>query len=132
MHIHPDIALFSILLVLILGYLHRSFISARGKRVSTKWTQTIKYLGQISLALGVLLQVIELSTALEHTTNSLTTDEIANGLRSTLFSTAHGLLVYIVAMILSIILNLTAKKGSVSATTANKMYKTWPAWCNSF
>jgi hypothetical protein len=116
MHIHPDIVLFAILLVLIFGiFIRIIYFRARKTAIDLKWTQTIKHLGQISLALGVLLQLIELSTALEHTTNLLTTDEIANGLRSTLFSTAHGLLVYIVAMILFIILNLTAKKGGASA-----------------
>jgi len=116
MHIHPDIVLFAILLFLILGIFTRIvYFRARKAAIDLKWTQTIRHLGQISLALGVLLQVIELSTALEHTSNLLTTDEIANGLRSTLFSTAHGLFVYIIAMILFVILKLTARKDGASA-----------------
>jgi type IV secretory pathway VirB3-like protein len=50
-----------------------------------------------------------LSTALAHTTNLLTTEEIAKGFRSTLFSIMHGLLVYIIAMILFAVLKLTVK-----------------------
>ena len=111
MHIHPDIALFVILLVFILGIFVRIIhFRAKKKPISVKWTDTIKHLGQISLALGVLLQLIELSTALSHTTNSLSADEIAKGLRSTLFSAAHGLLVYIIAMILFVILKLTENR----------------------
>ena len=76
-----------------------------------KLIRAIKHIGQISLGLGILLQLTELSTALEHTTPSLTTDQIAGGLRSTLFSTIHGLLVYIIAMILYAVLRLTEKEA---------------------
>ena len=113
MHIHPDIVLFAILLVLILGTSTRIIYSrAKKKPISLKWIESIKHLGQISLTLGVLLQLIELSAALEQTTNFLTTEEIAKGLRSTLFSIMHGLLVYIIAMTLFVILKLTKEDGA--------------------
>jgi hypothetical protein len=113
MHFHQDIILFVILLSLVLGTSGRIiYLRLKNRPIDTKWTEFIKYLGQISLAFGVLLQLIELSTALEHTTNLLTTEDIAKGLRSTLFSTMHGLLVYIIAMILFVVLKLTAKKAS--------------------
>jgi hypothetical protein len=111
MHIHPDIVLFAILLILILGTSVRIlYLRAKKELVSLRWTESIKHLGQISLALGVLLQLIELSAALEHTTNFLTTEDIAKGLRSTLFSIMHGLLVYIIAMVLYVILRITEKR----------------------
>jgi hypothetical protein len=88
------------------------FSRAKKKPFGLRWTESIKHMGQISLALGVLLQLIELSSALEHTTNHLTADEIAKGVRSTLFATMHGLFVYVIAMILFVILKLTEKKQS--------------------
>lgn len=112
MHIHPDIFLFAILLLLILWLTTRIiFNRVKRKPMNHKLTRAIKHLGQISLGLGILLQIVELSTALGHTTPSLTTDQIAGGLRSTLFSTMHGLLVYIVAMILYAVLRLTEKEA---------------------
>jgi hypothetical protein len=72
--------------------------------------EAIKHLGHISLAFGVLLQLVELSMALGHTTNLLTTEDIAKGIRSTLFSIIHGLIVYIVAMILFVVVKLTGKE----------------------
>jgi hypothetical protein len=48
--------------------------------------------------------------ALGHTTNLLTTEDIAKGIRSTLFSIIHGLIVYIVAMILFVVVKLTGKE----------------------
>jgi energy-coupling factor transporter transmembrane protein EcfT len=110
---HPDIVLFIILLVLIFGMAARIvYFRAKKKPIGHKWTESIKYLGLISLALGILLQMIELSTALEHITNDLTTEEIAKGLRSTLFATIHGLLVYSIAMVVFVILKLTDRSES--------------------
>jgi hypothetical protein len=113
MHFHPDIILFAILLFLILGTSGRIiYLRVKKRPINYKWTESIKHLGQISLAFGFLLQLVELSTALAHTTNLLTTEEIAKGFRSTLFSTMHGLLVYIIAMILFAVLKLTVKNES--------------------
>ena len=111
MHIHPDIFLYAVLLLFIFGATTRVIYNrVKKKPINLKLTRAIKHLGQISLALGILLQLTELSAALEHLTNSLTTDQIALGLRSTLFPTIHGLFVYIIAMILYITLKLTDKK----------------------
>src|SRR5690349_18460874 len=99
MHIHPDLLLFSILLISILWIAARIFYHRRkGNPLSSKWTRSIKYIGQISLALGILLTLLELTTALEHLIPSLTADQIAMGLQSILFSSMHGLIVYLVAM----------------------------------
>jgi hypothetical protein len=90
MHIHPDIFLFAILLLLVLGTTALIIYNRiKRKPIDTKSTKAIKHLGQISLGLGILLQLIELTTALEHITSSLTVDQIAMGLRSTMFSTIH-------------------------------------------
>jgi len=105
---HPDIVLFVILLILVFGIAVRIiYFRATKKPIGYKWIESIKFLGLISLTLGILLQMIELSTALEHITNDLTTEEIAKGLRSTLYSTIHGLLVYSIAMVVLVILKLT-------------------------
>ena len=79
--------------------------------MNRRLTETIKHLGQISLGLGILLQLVELSIALDYLEiNSLSTGKIAGGIKSTLFSTIHGLVVYIIAMIIFIILRLTEKE----------------------
>ncbi len=114
MNIHPDIFLFATLLFLIFGMTARTIYNrVKRRQTNHKPTKAIKYIGQISLALGILLQLTELSTALGHTTRSLTPDQIAGGLRSTLFPTIHGLFVYIIAMVLYTILRLTEKNDTV-------------------
>jgi energy-coupling factor transporter transmembrane protein EcfT len=115
MHIHPDLFFFAILLILILWIVSKIIYSRVKKNpINSAWTRSIKYLGQISLGLGVLLQLIELSSALEYLTSSLTSAEIARGLRSTFFSTIHGLIVYLIAMVLFAILRLTERNNQAS------------------
>jgi hypothetical protein len=116
MHIHPDIFLFFILLLIVLGIAVRIlYRRAKGSPLRLKWTRTIKYIGQISLALGVLLQLMELTHALEHINDSLSKEQIALGLRSTLYASIHGLLVYVIAMILFSVLMLTEKQDRTAA-----------------
>ena len=114
MNIHPDIFIFSILLLVIMAFAVR-IVSARRKGITAdpRWMEMIKYLGQISLALGVVLQALELThalDALELGGGSITSDKIAGGLKSTLQATIHGLGVYIIAMIILIVLRFTEKK----------------------
>jgi len=114
MHIHPDIAIFAILLLVIFGFTAR-VISARrrGIQADHRWMEMIKYLGQISLALGVILQALELThalDALEIGGGTIAADKIAGGLKSTLQATIHGLAVYIIAMVIFLVLRFTEKK----------------------
>jgi hypothetical protein len=114
MHFHPDIFLFAALLCLIFGIAIRIVYSrVKSKPINRRLTETIKHLGQISFGLGILLQLVELTTALdylEHEINSFSTDKIAGGIKSTLFSTIHGLVVYLIAMTIFIILRLTERE----------------------
>ena len=112
MHFHPDIFLFAALLCFIFGIAIRIVYSrVKSKPMNRRLTETIKHLGQISLGLGILLQLVELSIALDYLEiNSLSTGKVAGGIKSILFSTIHGLVVYIIAMIIFIILRLTEKE----------------------
>lgn len=110
---HPDIVLFAILLLVILSISFRVlYYRTRKQHLSHRWIESIKHIGQISLAIGLLLQLVELSAALTHLTGQLTTTEIALGLESTVHVTMHGLGVYITGMILFVALNLTRKGNS--------------------
>ena len=111
MHIHPDLVFFGILLLVLLWLTARIiYCRAKGRPLHSRWTRAVKYLGQIALAIGVLLQAIELTIALDQVPESVSIKEFAQGLRTTFFSTVHGLMIYTTAMVLFLILILTEKK----------------------
>ena len=60
MHSHPDIFLFAALLLFIFGIaIWIIYSRVKNKPINPRLTETIKHLGQISLGLGVLLQLVE-------------------------------------------------------------------------
>ena len=105
---------FSIVLLIIIVLAVR-IVSARRRGVAPdpRWMEMIKYLGQISLAIGVIMQALELTHALDGLElggGSITSDKIAGGLKSTLQATIHGLAVYIIAMTVFLVLRFTEKR----------------------
>ena len=113
MHFHPDIFLFTALPSLIFGIVIWIIYSrVKNKPINPPLTETIKHLGQIPLGLGILLQLVESTIALdylEHATNSPRSRYSPEALNQHLLG-IHSVIVYLIAMAIFIILRLMEKK----------------------
>ncbi len=107
---HPDLILFGALLVAILSI--ALVVAYRRKNAiafSPKWIESVNYLGQLSLALGLTIHLIELKTALESMTGTLSIEQIKMGIVSTVHSAIHGAAVYLISVVLYAVLKLTVR-----------------------
>jgi len=110
-----DLLIFAVVLVIVFGLSLQIIITRKKKLIpDPRRMEIIKYLGQISLALSVILQALEWTNVLDglQPGGVVTMEKIAASLGSSMDVIIRGLLVYILAMIAFLVLRASESKKS--------------------
>jgi len=92
----------TLLLILIIVFFVLRLISSNEKN---KWYSTIKHLGIMALAIGILGQLIGLFTAMNHieSVGGVSPSVFAAGFKVSMITTMYGLIIFIISKLFLII-----------------------------
>jgi biopolymer transport protein ExbB/TolQ len=109
-YMHP-ISIVFIINLIVSGYVAVQLLQR--KSIGMRWINTIKQLGGLALALGVLGTIIgffQMFGALEEMKETLPLNVISGGTKVALITALYGLIVFCISLVLYIIFKLTHQK----------------------